>query len=193
MTTKSKRTLPVFHEDMLYKAWKNKLNIGQIITSFPKKEQGIVVLLDSLEGNAKAEKTVADMKAEEINNDDSIKVITDKLDQIFLKESADEAYKVYSNFINYNKSNEITKSKYIHFYKKMIEHGMKLPDPVLTFKLLDGANIFNNERKLALKFCVNLKYKKKKSALKQLFAPSSSTSMQNTTNEIKIKQEEAFF
>ena len=30
-----------------------------MITSAPKKEQSIVVLLDSLEGNAKAEKTVA--------------------------------------------------------------------------------------------------------------------------------------
>lgn len=49
----------MFHEDLLYKTWKNKLNIWQIITSAPKKEQSIVVLLDSLEGNVKAEKTVA--------------------------------------------------------------------------------------------------------------------------------------
>ena len=70
---------------------------------------------------------------------------------------------------------------------------MKLPDPVLTFKLLDGTNISNDERKLGLKFCVDLKYEKMKSALKRLFAPSSSTSMQNTANDIQIKQEETFF
>ena len=34
---------------------------------------------------------------------------------------------------------------------------MKLPDPVLTFKLLDGANIWKDERKPALTFCVDLK------------------------------------
>ena len=39
----------------------------------------------------------------------------------------------------------------------MIEHGMKLPDPVLTFKLSNGANISNAQRKLALSFCVDLK------------------------------------
>ena len=52
----------------------------------------------------------------------------------------------------------------------MIEHEMILPDPVLTFKLLDGANITSDERKLALTFCVDLKYEKMKLALKQLFA-----------------------
>ena len=47
-------------------------------------------MLDSLEGTAKAEKELADIKAEEINNND-VKIITDELDQIFLEESADES------------------------------------------------------------------------------------------------------
>ena len=51
----------------------------QIITSVPKKEQGIVVLLDSLEGNGKAEKPIADIKVEEVNIGDGIKVIIEKL------------------------------------------------------------------------------------------------------------------
>ena len=90
---------------VLYKTWKNKLNMWQIITSIPKKEQSIVVLLDSLKGNTKAEKAVADIKAEKINND-GVKAITDKLDQIFFEESDDEAYKVYLNL-------KITISEYI--------------------------------------------------------------------------------
>ena len=44
-----------------------------------------------IKGNAKTEKAVADIKAEEINNDDGVKAITDKLDQIFLEQSVDEA------------------------------------------------------------------------------------------------------
>ena len=119
---KSKRTLPVFHEDMVYKTWKNKLNMRQIITSVLRKEQGIVVLLDLLEGNGKAEKAIADIRAEEVNNGDGIKVIIDMLDPILLEESVGEAYKVYSNFINYSKSNEITISEILlefeHLYKK---------------------------------------------------------------------------
>ena len=72
----------------------------------------------------------------------------------------------------------------------MIEHEMILPDPVLTFKLLDGANITNDKRKLALTFCVDLKYEKMKSALKRLFA---SPVPQNQNNEMEIKREEIFW
>ena len=49
MTTESKRTPLVFDED--YKR-QGKINLCQIITSVPKKEQGIVILLDSLEGQS---------------------------------------------------------------------------------------------------------------------------------------------
>ena len=162
-------------------------------TSIPKKEQGIIVLLDTWEGNAKAEKAVADIKANELNVENGLKLITDKLDKFFLEETADEAYKVYSYFINYNKIVEMTVSEYVlefeHLYKRMIEHEMILPDPVLTFKLLDGANITNDKRKLALTFCVDLKYEKMKSALKRLF---TSPVPQNQNNETEIKQEEIF-
>ena len=62
----------------------------------------------------------------------------------------------------------------------MIQHDMKLSDPVLTFRLLDGANILKDEKKLVLTFCVDLKYEKNEICTKTIFAPSSSTSMQNT-------------
>ena len=141
----------------------------ELITSVPKKEQGIIVFLDALEGKAKAEKAVADIKANELNVENGLTLITDKLDKFFLEEIADEAYKVYSDFINYIKIVEMTVSEYLlefeHLYKRMIEHEMILPDPVLTFKLLDGANITSDERKLALTFCVDLKYEKMKLAL----------------------------
>ena len=111
----------------------------ELITSVPKKEQGIIVLLEALEGNAKAEKVLADIKANELNVENGLKFITDKLDKIFLEETPDEAYKIYSDFINYNKIVEMPVSEYVlefeHLYKRMIEHEMILPDPVLTLKL----------------------------------------------------------
>ena len=154
---------------------------------------GIIVILDALEGNAKAEKAVAGIKANELNVKNGLKLITDKLDKIFLEETADEAYKEHSDFINYNKTVEMTVSEYVlefeHLYKRMIENEMIIPDPVLTFKFLDGANIINDERKIALTLCVDLKYEKMKSALKRLFA---SPVPQNQNNEMEIKQKEIF-
>ena len=166
----------------------------ELINSVPKKEQGIILLLDALESNAKAGKAVADIKANELNVENGLIHITYTFHKIFLQETADEAYKVYSDFINYSKTVEMTVSEYVpefeRSYKRMIEHEMILPDPVLTFKLLDGVSITNDKRKLALTFCVDLKYEKMKSALKRLFA---SPVPQNQNNEMEIKHEKIFW
>ena len=53
-----------------------------------------------------------------------------------------------------------------HLYSKMMEYEMKLPDAVLTFKLLDRAKITDDERKLALTVCSDLNVDRMKSPLK---------------------------
>ena len=49
-----------------------------------------------------------------------------------------EAYLVYSRFINFHKSDEMSMADYIiefeHLYHKMTNHEMPLPNTVLTFK-----------------------------------------------------------
>ena len=67
---------------------------------------------------------------------------------------------------------------------------MKLPNTVLTFKLLDGANITSTEKKLGLTLCSDFNVDKMKSALKRLFIASSIHSQDST---VAVKQEEAFF
>ena len=49
---------PKSKEDIAYKTWKNKPSMWTLVTNVPKKEQAIVVLLEALEGNQKAEKAV---------------------------------------------------------------------------------------------------------------------------------------
>ena len=66
---------PKFKEDVAYKTWKNKLFMWTLVTNVPKKEQAIVVLLEALEGNQKAEKAVSDLTAAQLNVDDGLKVI----------------------------------------------------------------------------------------------------------------------
>ena len=101
---------------------------------------------------------------------------------------------VYSKFISFSKKDEMHMTDYIleyeHLYHKMMEHEMKLPDAVLTFKLLDGANITDDERKLALTVCNDLNFDRMKSALKRLFSKAPL----NPSNEnFKNKQEEAYY
>ena len=84
----SRKTAPhKFKEDIAYKTWKNKLSMWTLVTNVPKKEQAIVVLLEALEGNQKAEKAVSNLTATQLNVDDGLKVLLDKLDIAFQADS----------------------------------------------------------------------------------------------------------
>ena len=107
-----------------------------------------------------------------------------------------EAYLVYSRFINFHKSDEMSMTDYIiefeHLYHKMTIHEIPLPNTVLTFKLLDGAKLSEDERKLPLTLGNNSEFETMKSALKQIFTKSTvvNESFHETNN---IKQEDAFY
>ena len=75
----------------------------KIVTPIPKEQQAIIVSLELLEGNAKAEKAVAELKAIDVNNKNGTKLLIEKSDKIFESDKIDEAYLVYSSlqiFIN---------------------------------------------------------------------------------------------
>ena len=56
-----------------------------------------------------------------------------------------------------------------YLYNKMKEHDMILPNNVLTFKLLDSADLGEDDWKLALTLATELKFESMKSALKNDF------------------------
>ena len=68
------------------------------VSCVEKKEQGIVVLLDSLEGNAKAEKAVNKFTDNEVYVENGLDLLLEKLDSVFKGEKVDEAYNAYSRF-----------------------------------------------------------------------------------------------
>ena len=121
-----------------------------MVTSVPKKEQAIVVLLEALYENMKAEKAVSELAASNLNIDTGLKLLLDKLDLTFKADKVDDAYSTYSNFNGFVKKEGLSMNDYIlefeHLYCKMTEHDMKLPDTILAFKLLDGAGLNEAQR-----------------------------------------------
>ena len=74
----SKKTPPKFHYNMSYKTRTNKLEMWQKATKLPKSAQAIIVLLEALDGNVKAEKAVENVTAHGINNDNGMNFLTEK-------------------------------------------------------------------------------------------------------------------
>ena len=184
---------PRFRNDFLYKVWKSKLSMWTLVTAVPKREQAIVVLLESLDGNHKAEKAVADSTADELNKDDGLKILLEILDVSFQADKIDDAYRTYVDFNSNMKSPHISMSDYIiEFEHRYFQHDMKLPDIVLAFKLLDGARLTDDQRQLVLSLGNDLKFSSMKSALKRIFSKVEDNLTQEMGKLDAKKEEEAY-
>ena len=84
-----------------------------LVTNVPKKEQTIAVLLGAFEGNQKAKKAVSNLTATQLNVDDGLKVLLDKLDIAFQAETTNDAYSAYTEFNNYKKGHSTSMNYYI--------------------------------------------------------------------------------
>ena len=97
-----------------------------------------------------------------VQMDGGMELLIAKLDSVFQSETIDEEYEAYSKFINFSQQENSNTGHYIiefeHLYKRMRDFEIKLPDPVLAFKLIDGSNI-NDERKLASALGKEMKYR----------------------------------
>ena len=90
-----------------YISWKNKIEMWALVTSIPKKKQAIVVLLEALDENVRAEKAVSKVTASNLNAGTGLKELLDKLDLTFKAEKVDDAYSAYSNFNVFVKKEEL--------------------------------------------------------------------------------------
>ena len=109
----SKKISPKFLEGMSYKTKKNKIDTWKIVIAIPKEKQAIIVLLESLEGNAKAEKAVSELTAIDVDNENVMKLLIEKLEKVFESDKIDKACLVYSRFINFHKLDEMSITDYI--------------------------------------------------------------------------------
>ncbi|ESP02026.1 hypothetical protein LOTGIDRAFT_157157 [Lottia gigantea] len=178
---------PKFGEDISYETWKNELEVWRLMTDVNVKKQALAVTL-TLFGREKA----IEIAAADLNKDDGMKTLIDKL---FKKDEKDAAYEAYSNFDKFKKTGEISMSEYVNEfeqkYQKAKKYDMTISDAVLAYKLLYNANLSNTERKLALTATVDGTLKSMKSALMRIFTDSASKPIEDKSTGISVKEESA--
>lgn len=128
------------------------------VTELEKKKQALAVTL-SLTGRARG--AALEISEDDLNKDDGMKTILDKLDSVFLKAKTDRQYDAYTEFDRITQEHGIPMADYIiefeSKYNKLHNFGMTLPDAVLTFKLLDTAGLDAKGKQLALTTCSHLR------------------------------------
>ena len=192
---------PIFSKDVNYKIWKNKLDMWKLVCSIPPKEQGIIVLLQSIVDNKKAEKAVSTLTAHDLNRETGLNILIEKLDNAFKDEIIEDTYSIYLKFTNLKKQPNMSMNDYILEFEnlshEMTIHNMALPDTVLAFKILEGAMINDNQRQMALTLASDLSFKNMKGALKRIFGEKSYMNILNENSHIQnepiIKEEDAFY
>ena len=81
-------------KDVNYKVWKNKLDMWKIVSSIPPKEQGIIVSLQSIADNNKAEKAFSTLTVHDLNRETGLDVLIEKLDSAFKDEIVKDTYSI---------------------------------------------------------------------------------------------------
>ncbi|KAI4873784.1 hypothetical protein NFI96_002219, partial [Prochilodus magdalenae] len=174
MATHSYKVPPPFDEKSDYESWKNEIKIWKLVTELDQKKQALAVAL-SLTGRAR---TIAlEISADDLNKDNGLTTLLQKLDTVYLKEEKDRQYDAYTEFDNIKRESNVTMMDYIvefeRVYNKMSKLKMKLPDAVLAFKLLDTAGLTVKDKQLALTACSDVTFSGMKSALKRIFGDNS--------------------
>ena len=137
-----------------YEEYKRELEGWALVTSVEKKKQAIVVALsipDSADGNIK-QKIFAEKTKEELNVDDGMKILTDFLDKIYLKDPFVEAYEKYMKWSGLRRKSSQKVEEFILEYnsvcKEAVSKGIGDFEVIKAFKLLDASRLECVERQL---------------------------------------------
>ena len=86
---------PMLDSSIPYRSWKNKLQMWTLVCGVDKKEQGIIVLLQSLSNNKKAEKAVSNLTSVELYTENGLNLLLEKIDTAFQSEDVEGAYNIF--------------------------------------------------------------------------------------------------
>ena len=188
MATKYKNP-PTLDDDSNYDKWKQAVDLWMVVTDIGKNKRGAALAL-SVEG--KASEIALNLDRTQLNCETGVDYLLKELDKIFEKDKTDKTYETYEAFDKYKKNDEISMIDYINNfeqnYNKCKKFSIELPDAVLAYKILDGANLTDTERKLALTACTELKYDLMKTSLRRIFASQCESA--STGSEVTVKTEE---
>ena len=142
-------------ETKSFETYKKDLERWAMLTTLDKTKQALLVvhMLDGDPSGIK-EKIDENIEEEDLNSEDGIANLLEFLKSIYEKDSLSDGFEKYIAFEKFRRSSGKSIQEFIPewttAYKKAKNIGCELPDKVLSFKLLDAANLTSIERNLVL-------------------------------------------
>ena len=115
--------------------WLHETEIWQCFTDLEKDKQGPAIYLSLDE---KIRRTCSDIKVKDLNSDDSVDILINKLKSLFAKDSNQAAYLAFETF---KRPVDIKIVDFINeferLYNNIRQYEMELPTVVLAYRLLE--------------------------------------------------------
>ena len=189
----SMKSPPVWSDDKSFETWIKELDMWFIVTSVEKKKHAPLIILESLTGRKR--EIAKEIPLSELNADDGVEKLLDKLRPLFGKNEVDSTFEVFISFQELERKTDQSVHDYILAFEtvsqKLKNVGIDLPTSVLACKMLYSARFTPNERQMVLAATSKLEYELMKSSMKRIFCDKPSVS--STKNEVsELKQEPVF-
>ena len=175
---------PEFSEDGNWIDYKKELKIWQALTELPPSKQGPSVFF-SFKGKAKT--AALELDIEDIKKDDGVDTILKRLDKLYLQETSQSAYLAYHEFETFKRPRTMPIKEYLikydSLYNKIKCHEMEIPDGVLAYRVLNSANLNEDEMRLCRATLSELKYDLMIKQLTKIFGDEVSCTLKEVKEE----------
>ena len=190
VTIAQKYGLPQFSEDGDFDSWKRDMEFWELVTDLPKKKQGPVVYLSLSE---KVRQACSSLTKEELNEDDGLNKITNKLKELYSVTEDQAMFNAYENFETFQRPNDMNICEYINKFEqlnqKLVNFKITLPSAVLAYQLLKNANLPPATRDLIRATVASLTYDAMKKQIKAIYDQCVQTGTKTSENAVEVENE----
>ena len=165
--------------------------------SVPEEKRAPVIFI-TLTGEAR--QAILNMDIEKLTEKTGVNNLMGELDKMYLKDESSQAYEAYEAFQKFVRPSGMSISDYVikfeQLYFKANSFYMEILDGVLVFRLLNSANLTNEQKQLVKATVSKMDYQIMKDQLKKVFT-STSTNVDNKTEidktDVKSEENEVFY
>lgn len=184
---------PTFDDDTNYEQYKKEVEIWELLldeNDLKPNQMGPALFKTIRSRKAKEKVLELDVKTE-IGGEQGMKLILEKLDEIYEIDKDQRIYLALEEFENFKRDKKMDISDFVSTFEnkhnKIKNYECVLPDGVLTYKLLKAANLEKPQEQLCRATMRKWEYKEMIKQLKAVFNEITSTSETKENIAIKIE------
>ena len=127
-------------------SWLHDLQIWECVTDIDKKQQGPVINLSLPD---KVRSACRDTAVADLNKDDSLNILINKLETLYVKDKKASAYIAYERFETCQRPSDMNIADYLNEFERSCHEiqrfEMSFPSAVLAYRVLKSSNLPNEK------------------------------------------------